>query len=158
MTADTSPTPTATNSSVSNDANYVIAGIRATITPQSSSSKFLILGSMHGACRVTGAQVADQKRGGVIASIILNNTASNGRGNVHDGTRIGAQYRFIQYVTGSGFIHGSIPIQALYEPASTNQFTLDVAFQSSYDASASILTSESRATLGNRFVVAIEYS
>ena len=47
-TSDTTH-PTATNT-VDEDAQYVISGIRATLTPQSSNSKFLILGSMAGAC------------------------------------------------------------------------------------------------------------
>jgi len=157
-TTNSAPSPSATNSSSVSDANYVLSGIRATITPQSSSSKFLVLGSINGAAGVTGALVADQKRAGVYGTIILNNTPSNGRGNIHNGTRIGAQYKWLQYVTGPNFVHGSIPIQTIYEPASTNQFTLDVAFQSYYESSASILTSESRAILGNRFVVAIEFS
>ncbi|MBN30015.1 MAG: hypothetical protein CMB34_05065 [Euryarchaeota archaeon] len=153
-TSDTTH-PIATNT-VDEDAQYVISGIRATLTPQSSNSKFLILGSMAGACATGGAGPTTQSRAGMRASLILNNTPSNGRGNIHNGTRTGAQYLFIQYVQGGGFVHGAIPIQTLYEPASTSQFTLDVAFRSVREAT--ILTSESRAVLGNRFVVAIEFS
>ena len=153
-TSDTT-SAVATNT-VDEEAQYVISGIRATLTPQSSNSKFLILGSMAGACVTGGAGPTTQSRAGMRAALILNNTPSNGRGNIHNGTRTGAQYQFIQYVQGGGFVHGAIPIHRLYEPASTSQFTLDVAFRSVRDTT--ILTSESRALLGNRFVVAIEFS
>ena len=153
-TSDT--TDAAATNTVDEDAQYVISGIRATLTPQSSNSKFLILGSMAGACATGGAGTTSQSRAGMRASLILNNTPSNGRGNLHNGTRTGAQYLFLQYVQGSGFVHGAIPIQTIYEPASTSQFTLDVAFRSVRDTT--ILTSESRAILNNRFVVAIEFS
>ena len=153
-TSDTTHT-TATNT-VDEDAQYVISGIRATLTPQSSNSKFLILGAMAGACVTGSAGTTSQSRAGMRASLILNNTPSNGRGNLHNGTRIGAQYLFLQYVQGGGFVHGAIPIQTIYEPASTSQFTLDVAFRSVRDTT--ILTSQSRAILNNRFVVAIEFS
>ena len=153
-TSDTTE-PIATNTTDS-DANLVIAGLRVTLTPKSSSSKFLILGALNGAADTNGANTTSQSRAGMRATLILNNTPSNGKGNTHDGTRIGPQYKFINYVVGGGFIHGSLPIQTLYEPASTSQFTLDVAFRS--ERTGSILTSESRAILANQFVVAIEFS
>ena len=149
--------PTATNT-VEGDAQYVIAGIRATLTPQSSSSTFLIVGSMSGACAAGGAGATTQSRAGMRGALILNNTPSNGRGNIHNGTRTGAQYLFIQYVQGGGFVHGAIPILGFIGAQGGSQFTLDVAFQSVYDSGANIVTSESRAILGNRSVFAIEFS
>tara|TARA_B100000575_G_scaffold250235_1_gene217051 strand:+ start:2819 stop:4270 length:1452 start_codon:yes stop_codon:yes gene_type:complete len=153
-TSDTTP-PSATNVLIT-DAQYVISGIRATLTPKSSSSKFLIVGSMSGACRTSGAGSTTQSRAGMRAALILNNTPSNGRGNLHNGTRFGAQYLFLQYVQGGGFVHGAIPILGFIGTGSTSQFTIDVAFRSVREPT--ILTTESLASLGNRTVFAIEFS
>lgn len=138
-----------TNSSTS---QFMVSGLRLSITPRSSSSKFFICGGVQAFAKANGATPSSNYRCGAAVTLALNNTAN--KGSIHNGTEVGGVKYFINYVSGSGFTYQTLGMECTVNPYTSSPITLDVVHR----GSANLETSEAAITLSSRHIFAIEYS
>jgi hypothetical protein len=108
--------------------NYVVSGLKATITPKSTSSKLLIVGRLRCLFR---PQSQDLLSGGYVY-IYKNNTAAPGSLNNGSTTGISSIFeRHYIHGTGSAPIF-NLPIMETILPNTTSEVTYDVAHKKYY--------------------------
>ena len=137
----------------SETSDFVVSGLTFRVTPQSSSSKFLIIGGLTAFADSNGATPSLSRRAGCTASLSLNNTAP--KGSIHNGTRSGQLFQFVSFVSSGGFARQSLAVGARIDAPSSSELTIDVVHQA---VGGAVETSEAGIELSNHHIFAVEFS